>query len=291
MSIPHVVTDLVDLLDLEPLEVNLFRGRPTNEAGWRRVYGGQVISQALTAAIRTVEADRPAHSLHAYFIRPGDPAAPIVYQVERDRDGKSFTTRRVVAIQHGKAILNMACSFQVDEAGAEHQFDMPDAPDPESLPSDVERRRAVADRIPEAHRANWLRERAVDIRPVEPRDFFRPEKTEPRQLNWFRIDGRVADDRALHQVLLAYASDMTLLDTCVLPHGISWLNPRLQSASLDHAIWFHGEFRADEWLLYVQDSPRASGARGLNRGSIYTRDGRLVASVVQEGLMRIHAKS
>ena len=282
-----IVTQLVELLDLEQIEINLFRGAPTREEGWRRVYGGQVIAQALVAALRTVTPDRPAHSLHAYFIRAGDPAVPIVYQVDRDRDGKSFSTRRVVAIQHGQPIFNMAASFQVTEDGLEHQFDMPDVPPPEGLPSDMELRTLSLDRIPETHREHWLRERPIEIRAVEPRNPFRPKKRAAVQNNWFRIAGAVADDPVLHQGLLAYASDMTLLDTCTLPHGLAWFDPKLQSASLDHAIWFHAPVRTDDWLLYAQDSPRASGARGLNRGSIYTRDGRLVASVAQEGLMRV----
>ena len=281
-----VVDKLVDLLDLETLELNLFRG-PTTDEPWSRVYGGQVLGQALVAASRTVDEQRPAHSLHAYFIRPGDPAVPILYTVERDRDGQSFTTRRVVAIQHGRPIFNMAVSFQVDEAGLEHQADMPDVPGPEGLLSERELRLRDADRIPEKHRAHWLRDRPIEIRPIEPRDMFDPGKGAPAHNVWFRIAGPIGEGRALHQCMLAYASDMTLLDTCLLPHGVSWLNPKLQSASLDHAIWFHEPFRADEWLLYVQDSPKAAGGRGLNRGSIYTQAGRLVASVAQEGLIRV----
>ncbi len=283
-----VVDKLVDLLDLEALEVNLFRGR-TSDEGWRRVFGGQVLGQALVAASRTVDEPRPAHSLHAYFIRPGDPAAPILYSVDRDRDGQSFTTRRVVAIQHGRPIFNMAVSFQVEEEGLEHQFDMPDVPGPEGLLSDRELRMRDGDRIPEKLRAHWLRERPIEIRPVDPRDMFEPDKRAPVQYVWFRVAGPIGEGRALHQCMLAYASDMTLLDTCILPHEISWVNPKLQSASLDHALWFHEPFRADEWLLYAQDSPKASGARGFNRGTIYTRDGRLVASVAQEGLIRVRA--
>lgn len=283
-----VVDKLVDLLDLEALEVNLFRGR-TSDEGWRRVFGGQVLGQALVAASRTVDEPRPAHSLHAYFIRPGDPAAPILYSVDRDRDGQSFTTRRVVAIQHGRPIFNMAASFQIEEEGLEHQFDMPDVPGPEGLLSDRELRMRDGDRIPEKLRAHWLRERPIEIRPVDPRDMFTPDKRPPVQYVWFRVAGPIGEGRALHQCMLAYASDMTLLDTCILPHEISWVNPKLQSASLDHALWFHEPFRADEWLLYAQDSPKASGARGFNRGTIYTRDGRLVASVAQEGLIRVRA--
>lgn len=281
-----VVDKLVDLLDLETLEMNLYRGATTDEP-WRRVYGGQVLGQALVAASRTVDEQRPAHSLHAYFIRPGDPAVPILYTVERDRDGQSFTTRRVVAIQHGRPIFNMAVSFQVEEGGVTHQFDMPEVPDPETLTPEIELRRRDADRIPESFRAHWLRDRPIEIRPIAPRDMFNPGKGPPAHNVWFRIAGPIGEGRALHQCMLAYASDMTLLDTCLLPHDISWMNPKLQSASLDHAIWFHEPFRADEWLLYVQDSPKAAGARGFNRGSVYTRDGRLVASVAQEGLIRI----
>jgi acyl-CoA thioesterase II len=282
----NAVAKLVDLLDLEQIEVNLFRGGVSDE-GWRRVFGGQVIAQALVAAERTVEAGRAAHSLHAYFMRPGDPAIPIVYQVERDRDGSSFSTRRVVAVQHGRPIFNMAASFQIDEPGLEHQFAMPDVPGPSNLLSDRELREQDAHRIPEKFREHALRPRPIELRPINPRDPFKPEKREPLQNVWFRVGARIGDDPALHRCMLAYASDMTLLDSCTLPHAISWWDPRLQTASLDHALWFHAPFRADEWLLYVQDSPRASGARGFNRGSIYTEAGVLVASVAQEGLIRI----
>ena len=287
-QIRTIVDDLVNLLDLEQLELNLFRGPATREEGWRRVYGGQVIAQALMAAIRTVDADRPCHSLHAYFIRAGDPAIPIVYTVDRDRDGKSFSTRRVVAIQHGQPIFNMACSFQVVEAGPEHQLAMPDVVGPEDLLNEQQLRAREVDKIPEKLRSHWLRDRPIEIRTLEPRDMLNPGKGDPVSHSWFRIAAPVGDATSLHQGLLAYASDMTLLDTCLLPHGISWLNPKMQTASLDHAIWFHAPFRVDEWLLYAQDSPNAHGARGLNRGSIYTRDGRLVASVAQEGLIRVH---
>ena len=287
-TIRMIVDDLVALLDLEPVEQNLFRGAATREEGWRRVYGGQVIAQALMAAIRTVDPHRPCHSLHAYFIRAGDPAIPIVYTVDRDRDGKSFSTRRVVAIQHGQPIFNMACSFQVIEAGPEHQLAMPDVIGPEELLNEQQLRAREIERIPEKFRAHWLRDRPIEIRPIAPRDMLNPGKGEPVSHSWFRIAAPVGSAGPLNQGLLAYASDMTLLDTCLLPHGISWLNPKMQTASLDHAIWFHAPFRVDEWLLYAQDSPNAHGARGLNRGSIYTRDGRLVASVAQEGLIRVH---
>lgn len=284
----HNVADLIELLDLEQLEVNLFRGLSPQDS-WQRVFGGQVIGQALVAAGRTVE-DRLSHSLHAYFLRPGDPNVPIIYEVDQARDGRSFTTRRVVAIQHGRPIFNMSVSFQVDEEGFEHQFELPDVPPPEELKSELELRREVADRVSDEHRAHWVRERPIETRPVDPSDFFHPEKREPVQYTWMRAKDPVPDDAVTNQCILAYASDLSLLDTCIFPHGVSWMNPRLQSASLDHAMWFHHKFKSDEWLLYAQDSPASSGGRGFNRGSIFTRDGKLVASVAQEGLIRFHKK-
>lgn len=281
----EIVQALVELLDLERIEVNLFRGQSPADS-WQRVFGGQVIGQALVAAQRTVEADRRCHSLHAYFIRPGDPKIPIVYEVDRARDGRSFTTRRVIAIQHGKQIFNMAASFHIEEPGFDHQFPMPDVPDPETLPSEREIREGVKDRVPEPMRERFLRPRPIELRFVEPPSYFDAEKREPFSHVWFRAVAPIGDDVALNQCVLAYASDMTLLDTCLNPHGVSWMDGTIQSASLDHAMWFHRPFRADEWLLYAQDSPSASGARGFNRGNIFTRDGRLVASVAQEGLIR-----
>lgn len=281
----RVLQELIRLLDLEPIEVNLFRGVSPRE-GWQRVFGGQVVGQALVAAGRTVEG-RFCHSFHSYFLRPGDPAVPILYDVDRIRDGHSFTTRRVVAIQHGKAIFNMQASFQVDEPGLEHQLEMPGVPPPESLANEVELRRRVAHRLPEKWHKHFLRDRPIEVRPVDPVDEFEPEKRPPVQNVWFRAVDSLPDDRALHQCVLAYASDLTLLDTSTLPHAISWWNDELQSASLDHSMWFHRPFRADEWLLYAQDSPRAAGARGFNRGSVFTRQGELVASVTQEGLIRV----
>ena len=278
---------LITLLDLEPIEVNLFRGRSPQD-GWQRVFGGQVLGQALVAAARTVEG-RAAHSFHAYFLRPGDPKVPILYDVDRIRDGSSFTTRRVVAIQHGKAIFNLAASFQVDEPGLEHQIAMPDVPPPEGLLNEVELRMRHADRIPEKFRATFLRERPIEVRPIDPVDEFAPEKRPPFQNVWFRAVDALPDDRSLHQCVLAYASDLTLLDTSNLPHGVSWWSEKFQTASLDHAMWFHRPFRADRWLLYAQDSPRAAGARGFNRGSVFTREGELVASVTQEGLIRLRS--
>lgn len=282
---PTAVAELLALLDLEPIEVNIFRGLSPKD-GWQRVFGGQVLGQALVAASRTVD-NRICHSLHAYFLRPGDPKTPILYEVDRSRDGTSFTARRVVAIQHGRPIFTMAASFQVAEDGLEHQMDAPPAPMPDALPSERELREKVLPRLPETHRQWFLRDRPIELRPVDPADFIDPPPRPPHQMSWVRATGALPDDIALHQCVLAYASDMTLLDTCIRPHGISWMSGRLQTASLDHAMWFHRPFRADEWLLYVQDSPSASGARGFNRGTIYTAGGTLVASVAQEGLIRL----
>lgn len=280
------VEDLLTLLDLEQIEVNLFRGH-SPDVDWQRVFGGQVIGQALMAAYRTVE-DRFCHSLHAYFIRPGDPKVPIVYEVDRSRDGKSFTTRRVVAIQHGRQIFNLAASFQRVEDGFEHQAAMPDVPQPEDLPTDRMRREAIIDKLPEQVRVHFTRPRPIEVRPVNPQDFLDPAPMDGQQDVWFRTTKKMPAELALNQCMLAYASDMTLLDSCVRPHGVSWISGKLQLASLDHAMWFHRPFEIDDWLLYTQDSPSASGARGFNRGAIYTRKGVLVASVAQEGLIRYH---
>ncbi len=274
---------LVELLDLEVIEVNLFRGVSPDEDR-QRVFGGQVAGQALVAAARTVDRDRTVHSLHAYFLRPGDPSVPILYDVDRIRDGRSFTTRRVVAIQHGRAIFNLAASFHVPEPGLDHQLPMPSAPEPESLPTWAERWAPWAERM-----GDWYhRPRPIDIRYV---DEVAPLERRGRpgcagQQVWLRADGRLDDDPVLHACVVTYASDMTLLDTTLLPHGVSGEEGRLMMASLDHAMWFHRPFRADEWLLYVQGSPSASGARGLAWGGIFTAEGALVVSVVQEGLIR-----
>ena len=278
------VDQLIRLLDLEPIEVNIFRGISPQDRS-QRVFGGQVLGQALVAATRTVEG-RLCHSLHAYFLLPGDPKVPILYEVDRSRDGGSFSSRRVVAIQHGRPIFHMAVSFQVEEAGLEHQIDPPAVPPPEDLPSEDDFRRQIADKVPPQYREHFLRRRPIELRPTDRADIFRPEKRPPHQSVWVRTTGTLPDDIALQQCVLAYASDMTLLDTALMPHGVSWFSDEMQMASLDHAMWFHRRFRADEWLLYVQDSPSASGARGFNRGLIYTRDGSLIASVAQEGLMR-----
>lgn len=278
------VDKLLETLELEPLERNLFRGR-SPLTGWQRVYGGQVIGQALVAAWNTVT-DRHVHSLHGYFLRPGDPKVPIIYEVDRIRDGRSFTTRRVVAIQHGEAIFSMAASFQVDEDGLDHQFEMPDVPPPEDLPSERQLMEAYLDKAPENVRRYWQRERPIEIRPVELRHYVSAEELDPVQHVWIRATHALPDDPLLHGCVLAYASDMTLLDTSLFAHGKKVFDPDLLVASLDHAMWFHRPARADDWLLYSQDSPNTSGARGLTRGSIFTRDGRLVASAAQEGLIR-----
>jgi len=277
---------LIDLLDIEELDTDLYRGK-RKPGGVGRVFGGQVIAQALQAAQRSTEAPKVAHSLHAYFMRPGDENFPILFRVVRDFDGKSFATRRVIALQKGKPILNMACSFQAPETGLAHQDAMPDVPPPEALASDFEWRRGLAEQVPEANRAFFLRPRPIELRPVHPRDPMHPEAAPPRQAFWFRLAAPIGDDDAMHRAVLAYASDMVLLGTSLLPHGVGWVSHPLQTASLDHALWFHEPFRTDEWLLYSCDSPWSGHARGFNRGQIFARDGRLVASVSQEGLIRL----
>ena len=278
--------DLLATLDLEQLEMNLFRGRSPS-TGRQRVYGGQVIAQALVAACRTVDvAGRPPHSLHAYFLLGGDPKVPIVYDVDRIRDGKSFTTRRVVAIQHGEAIFTMAVSFHRDEPGMGHQAKMPDVPGPDEVASDAEIKARVLPLMPEAVRRFYERERPIELRPVEI-DRYLGRKIEGGRFHvWMRATGQLPDEPAIHQCVLAYASDMMLIDTAMIPLGRTVFEPTIMAASLDHALWFHRAFRADEWLLYAQDSPNLSGARGFSRGLIFARDGTLVASVAQEGLLR-----
>jgi acyl-CoA thioesterase-2 len=283
----HALDDLIDILELEQLEVNLFRGVSPDEDR-QRVFGGQVAGQALVAAGRTVEPDRVVHSLHAYFLRPGDPRIPIVYDVDRIRDGRSFATRRVVAIQHGKPIFNLSASFQVHEVGPDHQYAMPAAPDPETLPTVRERLEPYADRFPPAF-VDWIRrDRPIDTRSPQLPRWLDPEPgaREAEQLVWFRADGVLPDDPLLHACVVAYASDLTLLDTAVMSHARSWDDDRFMMASLDHAMWFQRPFRADEWMLYHQKSPSASGARGLAEGFMYRRDGALAVMVIQEGLIR-----
>jgi acyl-CoA thioesterase-2 len=279
------IENLLTLLDLEQLEEDLFRGL-SPQVGWQRVFGGQVIGQALVAAGRTVTG-RPAHSLHGYFMRPGDPEVPIIYQVERMRDGGTFSTRRVVAIQHGAAIFAMSASFQKQEPGLDHQIAMPVVPPPEELPSESDLKEAYLHHAPEGVRRYWERPRAMELRPVDLRHFLSRDALEPVQQVWVRATGALPDDPEIHRCALAYISDMTLLDTSLFAHGRMIFDPDLQVASLDHALWFHRPFRADEWLLYAEDSPSTSGSRGFNRGSLFTRDGVLVASVAQEGLIRV----
>ena len=279
------IADLVSILDLERIEDNIFRGS-SPQVGWQRVFGGLVIAQALVAAARTVDG-RPPHSLHAYFILPGDPSVPIVYDVDRIRDGRSFATRRCVAIQHGRAIFSLSASFQVAETGLEHSFDMPDVPDPETLPSEAEVIERFGPMMSEAVRRYFERERPIELRPVDlARYVARGKKLPAVQQVWVRAVAPLPDDPAIHRAVLAYLSDMTLLDTALIAHGKSVFDKTMQVASLDHALWFHRPFRADQWMLYAQDSPNANGARGLTRGSIYAQSGELIASVVQEGLMR-----
>ena len=277
------LADVLAVLELETLEVNLFRGE-SRDIGSAQVFGGQVLGQALVAAYRTVE-DRDCHSLHAYFLRRGDFNAPIVYQVDRSRDGHSFSSRRVVAIQHGEQIFHMSCSFQVPESGLEHAARMPDVPAPETLADFDSYREEILASLPEKVRRFFQHRRPFEFRPVRMPDYLNPVPLPPERQVWFRaVDQVPGDDDRLHRCLLAYVSDYNLLETATQPHGRSLMN--LQMASIDHATWFHRPFRVDEWLLYAIDSPSASGARGFARGAIFTRDGRLVASTAQEGLIR-----
>ena len=276
---------LIATLDLEPIEVNLFRGL-SPQVGWQRVFGGQVVGQAVMAAQRTVEAGRHLHSLHSYFMRPGDPSLPILYQVERLRDGTSFNTRRVLAIQHGHAIFTMSASFQVEEPGFDHQIPMPDVPAPEALLGESEIKEKYLANAPAPIRKYWERERPIEIRPVSLTHYFSNTKLDPRQDVWVRATGPVPDDRHYQTAILAYLSDMTLLDGALFAHGTSIFDQSLQVASIDHAMWFHRPCALEDWLLYAQDSPSASGARGMARGSLFTRSGVLIASVAQEGLIR-----
>jgi len=280
----QAVRSLLEILNLEQLEVNLFRGL-SPQSRWQRVFGGQVIGQALVAATRTVDA-RPVHSLHAYFLLGGDPKVPIIYEVDRIRDGRSFTTRRVVAIQHGQAIFSMSVSFHRDEPGFSHQAEMPKVPGPDELPSEQQIRENIMPMMPEPVRRYYESERPIELRPVEYGRYLSREHRSPHFHVWIRATAPLPDDPAIHQCVLAYASDMTLLDTSLIPHGQTVFNKRIQAASLDHALWFHRPFRADEWLLYAQDTPNASAGRGFSRGLIFSRDGKLVASVAQEGLIR-----
>ena len=284
------LNQIIKTLDLEEIELNHYLATSPNE-GWQRVYGGQVIGQALVAASRTVSPNRSAHSLHGYFLRAGDTTIPILYKVDRIRDGKSFTTRRVVAVQRGQAIFTMSISFQVDEGGLSHQFDMPKVPAPDSLPTEDELRREQAKSWPKEFQESFSGSSAIQVKPVDPVDLLNPEPAQAMQRCWMRCGEALPDDPRIHQCVLAYLSDWSLLDTASRPHAVSFMQDNVQVASLDHAMWFHRPFRADEWLLYDQDSPSASGARGFNRGLIYNQAGELVASTTQEGLLRLHAES
>ncbi|MQT37748.1 acyl-CoA thioesterase II [Pseudomonas helleri] len=281
----QVLDDLVNLLTLEPIEENLFRGS-SQDLGFRQLFGGQVLGQSLSAMSQTVEDARHVHSLHGYFLRPGDASLPVVYQVDRVRDGGSFSTRRVTAIQKGQPIFTSSASFQYDENGFEHQNPMPDVVGPENLPSELEMIRQRADLIPESMREKLLCAKPIEFRPVVGEDPFNPQVSDPIKYVWFRADGTLPDNLALHKYLLAYASDFGLLATSLLPHGKGVWQRDMQVASLDHALWFHGELRMDDWLLYAMDSPWAGNSRGFSRGSVYNRAGKLVASVTQEGLIR-----
>ncbi len=281
----NTTKELLQLMELEPLEVNLFRGE-SRDIGTPRVFGGQVLAQSVIAASRTVE-EGSIHSLHAYFLRAGDASAPIVYNVERNRDGRSFKSRRVVAIQHGRPIFTLAASFQLDQQGLEHQFDMPDVPSPESLPSESRVQEDQLEQVPQILRRWFSRTGPFDFRPVEPADVFHPQPKPPFSNIWFRLNEKIDVPDSMHRALMAYASDFHLIGTATLPHGISNLADDLTMASLDHAMWFHRPVRVDDWLLYSCDSPSSSGGRGLARGSIYDRNGRLVASTAQEGMIRV----
>mgnify|MGYP002634231682 CR=1 FL=1 len=282
---PDPLSTLLDLLRLERIEENLFRGA-SQDLGWGRVYGGQVLGQALSAAGQTVPDGRPVHSLHAYFLRPGDPSLPVVYTVDPIRNGRSFTTRRVVAVQRGKAIFNLSASFHDGEPGFVHADPMPDAPPPESLKSSSELAEAWARKLPEQFRAKAMSQGPIEIRPVDPVNPMKPHVTGPTRQAWFKAVDTLPDEPWVHRYLLAYASDFHFLTTTLQPHGVSWLTPGIQIASLDHAMWFHRPFRFDRWLLYQVHSPSASGARALAHGHFFDQEGNLVASTTQEGLIR-----
>lgn len=277
--------ELLEILDIESLEVNLFRGTGAGGETTKRIFGGQVIAQALMAAYRSVD-DRLCHSLHAYFIRPGDPEVPVIYEVDPARDGRSFTTRRVVAIQHGRQILNMAASFHISEDGWAHQHPMPDVEGPEGLAERLELRTANAHIVPEALRSDFLRPRPIEVREVAPRDFMAPEPVDDRNQMWFRMPAAEGTSTKMQHCLLAYTSDMNLLGSGLRPHGLTWFTGEVMSTSLDHALWFHAPIQMEHWHLYSMDSPFTGGARSFNRGSVFAKSEQLVASIAQEGLMR-----
>ena len=281
----NTIEELLQLMELEPLEVNLFRGE-SRDIGTSRVFGGQVLAQSIIAASRTVD-EGSIHSLHAYFLRAGDAEAPIVYNVERNRDGRSFKSRRVVAIQHGRPIFTLAASFQLEQEGLTHQFDMPDVPMPEDLPSESDIPEDRLERVPPLLRRWFTRTGPFDFRPVQKTDVFNPQPQAPRSNIWFRLGEKIDVSDIMHRALMAYASDFHLVGTATLPHGISFIQDDLLMASLDHGMWFHRPARVDEWMLYSCDSPSSSGGRGLARGLIYDRSGRLIASTIQEGMIRV----
>jgi acyl-CoA thioesterase II len=286
-SVGNLLEELLALLKLEKIEENIYRGQSQN-LGYGNVFGGQVLGQALSAASHTVPQSRPAHSLHAYFMRPGDVTLPIVYAVDRIRDGKSFTTRRVVALQKGQAIFSMSASFQIDEPGFDHQDEMPDVPGPEGFDSEEIQARKWADKIPPQLQDRIFCKKPIEIRHVNPSDPFAPHSAPSQRFVWFRAIGPMPDERAAHRYMLAYASDFNLMATSLYRHGHTFWEPEMQVASLDHAMWFHRDFRMDDWLLYVMQSPNACKARGLSIGRIFTRQGVLAATVAQEGLIRYH---
>ena len=284
----NTVEELLHLLELEPLEVNLFRGE-SRDLGTPRVFGGQVLAQSVIAASRTVD-EGCIHSLHAYFLRAGDASSPIVYNVDRNRDGRSFKSRRVVAIQHGRPIFTLAASFQLEQEGLDHQFEMPEVPAPDTLASESDVPQDRLEKMPRLLRRWFTRTGPFDFRPVQKSDVFKPSPQAPFSNIWFRLREKIDVSPMMHRALLAYASDFYLVGTATLPHGISFIQDDLTMASLDHGMWFHRPVRVDEWLLYSTDSPSSSGGRGLARGLIYDRDGRLVASTIQEGMMRVKGK-
>lgn len=281
----QVLQELLNLLTLEEIEQGIYRGQ-SQDLGFRQVFGGQVMGQALSAAKQTLPEGRFVNSLHSYFLRPGDASKPIVYDVETIRDGKSFSTRRISAIQYGKPIFYMTASFQGDEEGVSHQSAMPDVPAPEELKSSLEFYQEHAAQIPENIRSKFTREMPIEMRPVNFQNPFLPQVTEPVRHVWFKANGSMPDDRRIHNYLLAYASDFEFLPTALQPHGLSFMHPTMQVATIDHAMWFHRPFRMDEWMLYSVDSPSASNGRGLVRGQFFNRSGELVASTIQEGVMR-----
>ncbi|WP_127347833.1 acyl-CoA thioesterase II [Pseudidiomarina mangrovi] len=284
----QVLADLLDLLKLETIEQGIYRGQ-SQDLGFAAVFGGQVIGQALSAAKETLPEDRKVHSLHTYFLRPGDAHKPIIYDVETIRDGRSISTRRVQAIQYGKPIFYMTASFQIDECGFEHQTTMPEVPGPEGLVSDLDIYREHAELIPAAIRNKFISEKPIEMRFVTANNPFKPHVDKPQRYVWFRSNGAMPDDPRVHKYLLAYASDFNFLPTALQPHGTSFAQPGIQMATIDHSMWFHHDFRMDDWLLYAIDSPIACGARGLVRGQFFTRSGKLVASTMQEGVMRVRS--